>query len=119
MSKGVWLTVDEATAKLLREHYFDGMLYMQYLGDNEQSFKVTADCSRPLPEKIGVTQGDYSVVSEVRQEITHGWEQCRFALYKDNLALEHNLENGADFLVKGTGNIRNIEMQFKVYKKKR
>lgn len=118
MSKGVYLTLDEKTAKLLRENYFDAMLYLQYLGDTEQSFKVIADCNRPLPAKIGTTQGDYSIAAEVRQENTGGWEQCRIAMYKDNLALEHKLENQADFLIQGSGNIRNIEMKFQVYKKK-
>ena len=118
MNSGVYLTVDEATAAKLRDNYFDAMLYMQYLGNTDQTFKITADCNRPLPEKIGTTQGDFSVVADIRQEITYGWEQCRVQMFKDNLALEHKAEKNSDFVIKGTGNMRNIEMEFKVYKKK-
>ena len=118
MNNGVYLTVDEATAAKLRDNYFDAMLYMQYLGNTDQTFKITADCNRPLPEKIGTTQGDFSVVADIRQEITYGWEQCRVQMFKDNLALEHKAEKNSDFVIKGTGNMRNIEMEFKVYKKK-
>nr|QGT51249.1 hypothetical protein Firmicute1046_3250 [uncultured Firmicutes bacterium] len=118
MGKGIYLTIDESVAAKLRENYFDAMLYMQYLGDTDQTFKVTADCNRPLPEKIGSTQGDFSVVADIRQEITYGWEQCRVQMFRDNLALEHKAEQNSDFVIKGTGNLRNIEMQFQVYKKK-
>ena len=118
MSLGIYLRMDEELAKELRGSYFDAMLYMQYLGDTDQSFIVTADCKRPLPEKIGTTQGDYSVIANVRQEMTYDWEQCCIEMYKENLALEHSLSNDADFVISGTGNVRNIEMVFQVYKKK-
>lgn len=118
MGKGIYLTVDEVTAEVLRDNYFDAMLYMQYLGDNDQTFSVTADCNRPAPEELGTTQGDFSVVADVRQEITYSWEQCRIRMFNDNLALEHKAENESDFVIKGTGNVRNIEMEFTVYKKR-
>lgn len=118
MAGGIYLTIDENIAQKLRGNYFDAMLQMQYLGNTEESFTVKADCNRPLPEKIGVTQGDFSVVADVRQEITYTWEQCRIEMYKDNLALEHKLEQNADFVINGTGNIRNIEMTFQVWNKK-
>ena len=116
VGSGAYLTVDEEVAKLLRENYFDARLKLEYLGDTDQAFTVSADCDRPLPAKIGTTQGDYSVVAEVRENITYGWEPCEIEMYQENLALSHGLENGADFMIKGTANIRNIEMDFTVYK---
>ncbi|MEG1879724.1 MAG: discoidin domain-containing protein, partial [Oscillospiraceae bacterium] len=119
LGQGAYITVDEDTAKILRDNYFDAMLNLEYLGDTNQTFTITADCDRPLPEKIGTTQGNFATVAEIREDITHGWEKCRVKMFKDNLDLNHGLEKDSDFIIKGTGNVRNIEMTFKVYKKVR
>lgn len=117
MTNGLFLTLGDEVTQMLKNNTFTGYIHFDYFGDDSEKFKITASCDRPLPQKIGNGQGNYGIVADIKKDPTMKWESCKVKLFQDNLAFNHDLTNNADFLFEGTGKVKDIYLEFTIYKK--
>lgn len=114
MENGLFITFDEEISQKLRDSNFEAYLTFEYFNDKAEAFKVTTSSDRPRPPKIGNSYGDFSVVADIKKNPEYTWTDAKVALYKPNLAFNHDLDGGADFLFKGPGKVKNIQFEFRL-----